>query len=84
MSQRPDDDIAGLRIVKHRHWGRWFSALIVLLLLSLVVTSMVKNPRFEWGVVAQNLTEESILAGVLMTIELTVISVVFGLSLIHI
>ena len=40
MSQRPDDDIAGLRIVKHRHWGRWFSALIVLLLLSLVVTSI--------------------------------------------
>ncbi len=80
MSQWPDDDIAGLRIVKHRHWGRWFSALIVLLLLSLVVTSMVNNPRFEWGVVAQNLTEESILAGVLMTIELTVISVVFGFA----
>lgn len=80
MSQRPDDDIAGLRIVKHRHWGRWFSALIVLLLLSLVATSMVNNPRFEWDVVAQNLTEESILAGVLMTIELTVISVVFGFA----
>ncbi|XXF06813.1 amino acid ABC transporter permease [Pseudomonas sp. D2-3] len=80
MSQRPDDDIAGLRIVKHRHWGRWFSALIVLVLLSLVATSMVNNPRFEWDVVAQNLTEESILAGVLMTIELTVISVVFGFA----
>lgn len=80
MSPRPDDDIAGLRIVKHRHWGRWFSALIVLLLLSLVATSMVNNPRFEWDVVAQNLTEQSILRGVLMTIELTVISVVFGFA----
>ncbi|SDH09794.1 polar amino acid transport system permease protein [Pseudomonas flavescens] len=80
MSPRPDDDIAGLRIVRNRHWGRWFSALIVLLLLSLVATSMVNNPRFEWDVVAQNLTEESILKGVLMTIELTVISVVFGFA----
>lgn len=80
MSQRPDEDYAGLRIVGHRHYGRWFSALIVLILLTLMASSVFSNPRFEWDVVAQNLTEASILNGVLMTIKLTVISVLFGFA----
>ncbi|WP_028694036.1 amino acid ABC transporter permease [Pseudomonas cremoricolorata] len=80
MTPRPDDDIAGLRIVGNRHWGRWASAVVVLLLLALALHSMLDNPRFEWDVVAANLTEESILNGVLMTIKLTVISVLFGFA----
>nr|WP_314419492.1 amino acid ABC transporter permease [uncultured Erwinia sp.] len=80
MSLRPDEDGAGLRIVGHRHYGRWFSALIVLLLVALMGSSVVSNPRFEWDVVAENLTEASIISGVLMTIKLTVISVLFGFA----
>ncbi|PRD16229.1 amino acid ABC transporter permease [Pantoea coffeiphila] len=80
MSLRPDEDSAGLRIVGHRHYGRWFSALIVLLLVALMGSSVVSNPRFEWDVVAENLTEASIISGVLMTIKLTVISVLFGFA----
>ncbi|AIR90854.1 amino acid ABC transporter permease [Pseudomonas cremoricolorata] len=80
MTPRSDDDIAGLRIVGNRHWGRWASAVLVLLLLALVLHSMLENPRFEWDVVAANLTEESILNGVLMTIKLTAISVLFGFA----
>jgi len=80
MSVRPDDSGAGLRIVGHRHYGRWFSALIVLLLVALMGSSVISNPRFEWDVVAQNLTEASILNGVIMTIKLTAISVLFGFA----
>lgn len=80
MSIRPDDPSGGLRIVGHRHYGRWFSALIVLLLLVLMGSSVVSNPRFEWDVVAQNLTEASILNGVMMTLKLTAISVLFGFA----
>ncbi|MBK0000960.1 amino acid ABC transporter permease [Erwinia sp. S38] len=80
MSLRPDEDSAGLRIVGHRHYGRWFSALIVLLLVALMGSSVVSNPRFEWDVVAENLTEASIISGVLMTIKLTAISVLFGFA----
>ncbi len=77
--QYPVDD-AELSIVGHRHYGRWLSALVVLLIVGVIVNSMLHNPRFEWSVVAENLTEASILNGVLMTLKLTVISVVFGFA----
>ncbi|MFZ4835261.1 amino acid ABC transporter permease [Rouxiella sp. Mn2063] len=79
MSQHPDhtDD---LKIVGKRYYGRWFSALVVLLCVIGMIHSMVNNPRFEWGVIAENFTGASILQGVLMTLELTVISVVLGFT----
>ncbi|MDZ5602740.1 amino acid ABC transporter permease [Pseudomonas sp. RP23018S] len=80
MKPTLDPDSAGLRIVANRHWGRWASAAVVIAVLALVLHSMLENPRFEWDVVAANLTEESILNGVLMTIKLTLISVVFGFA----
>ncbi|KGD70649.1 MULTISPECIES: amino acid ABC transporter permease [Tatumella] len=67
-----------LKIVGKRYYGRWISALIVLLCIAGMLQSMVNNPRFEWQVIADNFTEASILQGVLMTLQLTVISVVLG------
>lgn len=69
-----------LPIVAHRHYGRWLSAIVVLMLLGAAVHSVVNNPRFEWRVVLDNLTEESILQGVLMTLQLTAISVALGFA----
>ncbi|MEH0832954.1 amino acid ABC transporter permease [Pectobacterium cacticida] len=69
-----------LRIIAHPHYGRWLSALLVLLLLGLVIHSVMNNPRFEWQVVLDNLTDVSILQGVLMTLQLTAISVVLGFA----
>lgn len=80
MSGQPPVDDAELSIVGHRHYGRWLSALVVLLIVGVIINSMLHNPRFEWAVVAENLTEASILNGVLMTLKLTVISVVFGFA----
>lgn len=74
MSSTPED----LRIIGKRFYGRWISAVIVLFLLIELISSILSNPRFEWQIIAQNLTEESIIRGVLMTLQLTVISVVFG------
>ncbi|MBA1192500.1 amino acid ABC transporter permease [Pseudomonas entomophila] len=80
MKPGSDAERADLRIVPNRHWGRWASAAVVIAVLGLVLHSMLDNPRFEWDVVAANLTEDSILDGVLMTIKLTLISVVFGFA----
>jgi polar amino acid transport system permease protein len=41
---------------------------------------MLSNPRFEWSVIAENFTGPSIIQGVLMTLQLTAISVVFGFA----
>ena len=73
--QIPEDE---LRIVGKRYYGRWLSAILVLLGVAGMAHSMFENPRFEWRVIADNFTEASILQGVLMTLQLTIISVVLG------
>ena len=69
-----------LKIVGKRYYGRWLSALVVLLCVVAMAHSMINNPRFEWSVIAENFTGESILQGVLMTLQLTAISVVLGFA----
>lgn len=69
-----------LRIIGKRYYGRWFSALVVLLLLAGLLHSIFNNPRFERHVVAESFTEDSIISGVLMTLQLTAISVVLGFA----
>ncbi len=54
--------------------------LIVLLILLAMGNSMLSNPRFEWSVIAENFTGPSIIQGVLMTLQLTAISVIFGFA----
>lgn len=79
MSELPSrrDD---LKIVAKRYYGRWLSALLVLLGVVAIAHSMMNNPRFEWGVIAENFTGPSILQGVLMTLQLTAITVVLGFA----
>ena len=79
MRETPDhtDD---LKIVGKRYYGRWLSALVVLLCVVAMAHSMINNPRFEWQVIAENFTAPSILQGVLMTLQLTAISVVLGFA----
>jgi len=79
MRETPDhtDD---LKIIGKRYYGRWLSALVVLLCVVAMAHSMINNPRFEWQVIAENFTAPSILQGVLMTLQLTAISVVLGFA----
>lgn len=74
------DHADDLKIVGKRYYGRWLSALVVLLCIVAMAHSMINNPRFEWGVIAENFTAPSILQGVLMTLQLTAISVVLGFA----
>ncbi len=76
----PSSSFASLPIVGRRYYGRWFSALLVLFLLAGGVHAVLNNPRFEWRVVAESLTETSILSGVLMTLKLTALSVILGFA----
>src|SRR3954449_6083711 len=74
---RPDD----IKAVPVRHPGRWIAAAIVALLGIALVRSMATNPRFEWDIVGQYFTSSSILDGLRVTIELTVIAMVIGIAL---
>jgi polar amino acid transport system permease protein len=70
-----------LTVVPARHPGRWVATAAVAVLLAMVVNSLVTNPRWEWDVVGAYLTEQSIVRGVLTTIELTAITAVLGFAL---
>jgi polar amino acid transport system permease protein len=70
-----------LRVVPARHPGRWVATGIVAVLLAMVANSLITNPRWEWDVVGAYLTEESIVRGVWMTIQLTLITAALGFAL---
>jgi polar amino acid transport system permease protein len=74
---RPDD----IKAVPVRRPGRWIASAIVLLLAASIVRSIATNRRFQWHVVGQYLFDPRILHGVVVTLELTVISMGIGIAL---
>src|SRR5438067_9253601 len=74
---RPDDSKA----VPGRRPGRWIAVAIVVAIVASVVRSVATNKRFEWRVVGHYLFDSRILHGVVVTLELTVLSMAIGVVL---
>lgn len=74
-------DEAPYVIHRKRHVGRWIAGAIVLGLLALLAYSMIDNPRFEWANVLRYLFDPKIVAGVGVTLGLTLIAMVIGVTL---
>src|SRR5262249_51041520 len=74
---RPDD----IRAVPVRHYGRWIAAIIVIAIAARLIYSIATNDRFKWGQVGHFLFDDRILRGVVLTLELTALSMVIGLVL---
>jgi len=64
-----------------RHSGRWVVAVVVAFLLVVIVHSVATNPRFGWGTVGHYLFSSRILHGLLVTLELTAVSMAIGIVL---
>ncbi len=69
---RPDD----IRAVPVRHYGRWLAAAIVVLIAGRLIYSVATNANFEWGTIGHFLFDHRILHGVVVTLELTVLSMI--------
>jgi polar amino acid transport system permease protein len=74
---RPDD----ISAVPVRHPGRWIAAAIILVIAAALLRSVVVGSGFQWSVVGEYLFDHRILAGLVVTIELTVISMAIGIVL---
>jgi len=74
---RPDD----IRAVPVRRPGRWIAAAVVLVVAAALIRSVVTGAGFQWGVVGEYLFDHRILAGLVVTIELTGISMAIGIVL---
>ncbi|WP_406446586.1 amino acid ABC transporter permease [Streptomyces sp. NBC_01613] len=70
-----------LQIVPQRRFGQWTAAVVVLALLGLAVNSVVRNKAFQWDVVADYFTSDSVLRGLWLTLWLTAVVMVLGFAL---
>jgi polar amino acid transport system permease protein len=64
-----------------RRPGRWAAAGVVLLLVAMLAWSALTNPRYQWDVVRDWFTARTIVTGLLVTLQLTVISMAIGIVL---
>ncbi|HET7049762.1 MAG TPA: amino acid ABC transporter permease [Solirubrobacteraceae bacterium] len=74
---RPED----IEAVPVRHPGRWVASVVVVLVAASIVRSIVTNSRFHWGTVGHYLFDARILHGVVVTLELTFLSMIIGIVL---
>ena len=80
-----DGDLAaeyqGYRAVPARRPWRWVGTFLVACGVAAVMWSLFTNPRWEWGVVAQWFTAESVIRGLGETLKLTVVTGSLGFVL---
>jgi polar amino acid transport system permease protein len=70
-----------IRAIPVRHPGRWLAAAIVLLVAAALGHSIATNSRFEWGIIGQYFLSSRVLHGLVVTLELTVLSMAIGIAL---
>ncbi len=75
-SVRPDQ----IKAIPVRHPGRWVAAAIVAVFAVALANSIATNPRFQWGVVGHYFLSSRVLNGLVVTLELTVISMAIGVA----
>jgi polar amino acid transport system permease protein len=68
-------------IIRLRHPGRWVAAAILAVLAAMFVHFVATAPRLRLDLVAGYLFEKSILRGLLLTLELTVVAMLMGVVL---
>jgi len=78
VSAAPPDEI---RAIPVRHPGRWLAGLVVLYVAVALGNSMATNTNFEWSVIGHYLTAAPILRGLVVTLELTALSMAIGIVL---
>lgn len=68
-------------VVKVRHPLRWAAIALTIVMLAMPVNSLVTNEQYQWDVVGDYLFDPLILAGLVQTLELTVIAMALGIVL---
>jgi len=83
-------DPSTMKVVPVRHPGRWAASGIIIVLMAMLVNTLVfshvqrggtREGRFQWGVVGHYLFATPILRGIVVTLELTVIAMVAGVTI---
>jgi polar amino acid transport system permease protein len=70
-----------LTVVPVRHPLRWVAVAIIALLVAMFIHSLAANPAWQWSYVRGYFNDSTILRGIWVTIQLTVLSMVIGIVL---
>ncbi|GAA2271388.1 amino acid ABC transporter permease [Nonomuraea roseoviolacea subsp. roseoviolacea] len=68
-------------VARPRHWGRLLAGAGAALVFGWLVLLVVTNPNLDWSAVGRYLFDGQILAGILVTLEISVLATAIGLTL---
>lgn len=80
-SPPPGATPAAIDAVALRHPWRWVTAIVVLVLAALFLYGAATNEAYRWSVFGKYILDERIVRGVVVTLELTVLSMVLAIAL---
>nr|WP_285509850.1 amino acid ABC transporter permease [Actinokineospora sp. NBRC 105648] len=75
----PPDDLLSQKVVPLRHPWRWVAGAAVLVVLAQAAHALITNPVFQWDAFGYWFFRPVVIEGLLLTLQLTALSAVFGL-----
>jgi polar amino acid transport system permease protein len=81
LREQESESFEPLRVRPRRRPGSWIATALILVVAALIVQALVTNPNFEWDVVGSYFFSTSILGGLVRTLQLTVLAMLFGIVL---
>jgi polar amino acid transport system permease protein len=77
----PPDSPTVIDAVPLRHPWRWVTAIVIVVLVALFLYGAATNEAYGWSTFGKYILDERIVSGVLITIELTVLSMILAIVL---
>ena len=70
-----------IKAVPVRHPGRWVGVAVLAVLVAMLVNGLVRNEAYHWDTVGKYVFDQRLTAAALVTLELTVLAMFFGVVL---
>jgi polar amino acid transport system permease protein len=77
----PPDNPAVIDAVPLRHPWRWVAAIVIVVLVALFLYGAATNEAYGWSTFGKYLFDERISSGVIVTLELTILSMILAIVL---
>lgn len=77
----PPDSPPVIDAVPMRHPWRWVAAIVIVVLVALFLYGAATNEAYGWGTFGKYILDERIFSGVVITLELTVLSMILAIVL---
>lgn len=77
----PPDSPPVIDAVPLRHPWRWVAAIVIVVLVALFLYGAATNEAYGWGTFGKYILDERIFSGVVVTLELTVLSMILAIVL---